>query len=368
MKAGVKSLLLFGCLAISPLAQAEGDGFQAHKARPERPSTRPGAQLPPAECDNSLLAKTAKELRPGSYVELPTKGFSYELDFDGTANTVFGYSYEAFWDPATCRVLFIGGGHLALTKFLTYSASDNLWTQAPAPHFLCPIRKGKDVAWSCVGHAYGLQAMDAERGVFYYVFADGNVYGIKTDPSLSNPWKRVGIVPQGVTYNYASIEYFREMDRIVLVDPEKLSLLDPSMGEWTFIEGPFAKGSYRYHGVYNPLHRIMLFEGRGDLELNKLDAHGKVTRVADLPRPFDPQPEDGSFKILTYDPRSGDYLAYAMNGELFSYDVAGDRWSKVNRHLPAGAYVAAVIHSYAVVMLIDPWEDKHIWLYKHHGR
>ncbi|MGH6635112.1 MAG: hypothetical protein ACRED0_02905, partial [Gammaproteobacteria bacterium] len=70
----------------------------------------------------------AKELRPGSYVELPTKGFTYELDFDGSANTVFGYSYEAFWDPATCRVLFIGGGHLALTKFLTYSASDNLWT------------------------------------------------------------------------------------------------------------------------------------------------------------------------------------------------------------------------------------------------
>ncbi|MGH8615565.1 MAG: hypothetical protein ACREYF_26995 [Gammaproteobacteria bacterium] len=362
------SLVLSGCLAISP-AYPENYGQQTNEVTQERANTRPGIQRPSTSCDGSLLARMARELTPGSYVELPTRGFTDELDFDGHANTVFGYTYEAFWDPGTCRVLFIGGGHLSLTKFLTYSASDNLWTQAPDPSFLCPIKKNDgSVAWGCVNHAYGLQAMDAERGVFYYMFADGNVYGIKTDASLSNPWKRVGTVPEGVNYTYASIEYFREADRIVVIDPDKLSLLDPSSGKWSFIEGPFDRGSYRYHGVYNPLYGIMLFEGRDDLEMDKLDAQGKVTRVADSPREFNPQPDDASFKILTYDPTSGNYLAYAMNGELFVYDVTFDRWSQVDMRLPPGVYLAAVIPSYAVIMLIDPWEDKHIWLYKHSGR
>lgn len=90
--------------------------------------------------------------------------------------------------------------------------------------------------------------------------------------------------------------------------------------------------------------------------------------MADAPRQFHPQPDDNAtFKILTYDTVSGDYLAYAMSGELYSYDVALDRWSQVGTRLPAGVCVAAVISSYAVIMLIDQ-EDRHIWLYKHSGR
>lgn len=311
----------------------------------------------------------AKELAAGSYVELPTRGFTHELDFDGYANTVFGYSYEAFWDPGTCRMLFIGGGHLSLTKFLTYSASDNRWTQAPDPYFLCPIRDKEGTAWGCVNHAYGFQAIDAERGVFYYMFADGKVYAIKTDPSLSKQWKRVGTIPQGVSYQYSSMEYVRELDRLVLVGSDRLSLLDPSSGEWSFIEGPFPMGGYHYYGVYNPVHGVMLFgSGNDSVALNKLDARGKVTRIADAPRQFHPQPDDSAtFKILTYDPVGGDYLAYAMSGALYSYDVALDRWSQVDTRLPAGVRVAAVISSYAVIMLIDR-ENRHIWLYKHGGR
>lgn len=364
----ISSLLLSACLASGPPARPEDQG-QANGLTQERANTRPGIQRSSTDCDRSLLARTAKELAPGSYVELPTKGFTHELDFDGYANTVFGYSYEAFWDPGTCRVLFIGGGHLSLTKFLTYSASDNLWTQAPDPSFLCPIKKNDgSVAGGCVNHAYGFQAMDPGRGVFYYMFADGNVYGIKTDPSLRKQWKRVGTIPQGVAYQYSSMEYFRELDRLVLVGSDRLSLLDPSSGTWSFIEGPFPMGGYHYYGVYNPVHGVMLFgSGNDSAVLNKLDVRGKVTRIADAPRQFHPQPDDSAtFKILTYDPVSGDYLAYAMSGELYSYDVALDRWSQVGTRLPAGVRVAAVISLYAVIMLIDR-EDRHIWLYKHGG-
>lgn len=364
----VSSLLLSACLASRPPAQPE-DQEQANGLTQDRANTRPGIQRPSADCDDSLLARMAKELAPGSYVELPTKGFTHELDFDGYANTVFGYSYEAFWDLGTCRVLFIGGGHLSLTKFLTYSAPDNLWTKAPDPYFLCPIGNDEDLAWGCVGHAYGFQAMDADRGVFYYVFADGNVYGIETDPGLSKPWKRVGMIPDGVTYSFSSMEYSPKLKRLVLVGSDKLSLLDPLSGKWSFIEGPFPMGEYHHYGVYNPVHTVMFFgSGNGSSVLNKLNAQGRVTRVVDAPHQFHPQPDDdATFKILTYDPISGDYLAYAMNGDLFAYDVSLDRWSKVDTRLPAGAFVAAVVYSYGVIMLIDPWEDKHIWLYKHSG-
>lgn len=127
-------------------------------------------------------------------------------------------------------------------------------------------------------------------------------------------------------------------------------------------------GGYHYYGVYNPGHGVMLFgSGNDSVALNKLDARGKVTRVADAPRQFHPQPDDATFKILTYDPVSGDYLAYAMSGELYSYDVALDRWSQVDTCLPVHASVAAVISSYAVIMLIDQAE-RHIWLYRHSGR
>lgn len=339
----VSSLLLSGCLAFSPPARPEDQG-RAKGLTQERANTHPGNQRTSTDCGGSLLARTAKKLTPGSYVELPIKGFTDELDFDGYANTVFGYTYEAFWDPTTCRVLFIGGGHGSLTKFLTYSASDNLWTQAPDPYFLCPIRDGEDVAWGRIGHAYGFQGMDADRGVFYYVFADGNVYGIDTDPSLSNQWKRVGIIPQGVTYSFSSMEYFPELKRLVLVSSDKLSLLDPVSGECSFIEGPFPMGEYHHYAVYNPVHTVMLFgSGNGSSVLHKLNAQARVTRIVDAPRQFHPQSDDdATFKILTYDPVSGDYLAYASSGELYSHDVALDRWSQVDTRLPASAFVAAV--------------------------
>jgi hypothetical protein len=41
-------------------------------ATPE-PANTAGTQKPSAGCYDSLLAKLAKELSPGSYVELPTK-------------------------------------------------------------------------------------------------------------------------------------------------------------------------------------------------------------------------------------------------------------------------------------------------------
>lgn len=47
--------------------------------------------------------------------------------------------------------------------------------------------------------------MIADRGVFYYLFADGNVYAIKINPSLDNPRTRVGTVPKGVVLSRGTV-------------------------------------------------------------------------------------------------------------------------------------------------------------------
>ncbi|MGH8627233.1 MAG: hypothetical protein ACREYC_18860, partial [Gammaproteobacteria bacterium] len=48
------------------------------------------------------------------------------------------------------------------------------------------------------GHARGPRC-------FYYLFADGHVFGIKINPSLSNPWTRVGTVRKGVAPNRGTV-------------------------------------------------------------------------------------------------------------------------------------------------------------------
>lgn len=326
---------------------------------------RPDVMLPPAGCGASRLQEVASALASGSSVELETAGLTTELHFDGYANTVFGYGFEAFWDANTCQVLFIGGGHLSLTKFIVYNAAENEWFQAPDPEYLCAIRgPGDEVRWNCVNHAYGNDAYDPESGTFYY-FYDGAVRSIEVTTSIGSAWNRVADWPDGQT-SYTSMEYFVEMDRLVIVDSAQLHVVDPSSGERTSIDGPFPMGAYHFYGVYNPIHGVMLFgSGNGSEAFNVLSPDGSVRRVSDAPRSFHPEPDgDTTFKILTFDPVSGDYLAYSRNGDLFRYDVAGDAWSDTGTTLPAGADVASAITSYGVVLFVDVNENR-VWLYKH---
>jgi hypothetical protein len=124
-------------------------------------------------------------------------------------------------------------------------------------------------------------------------------------------------------------------------------------------------GAYHFYGVYNPVHGVMLFgSGNGSEAFNVLSPDGSVRRVSDAPRSFHPEADDTTFKILTFDPVSGDYLAYAQNGDLFRYDVAGDSWSDSGTTLPVGADVASAITSYGVVLFVDV-HDNRVWLYKH---
>ncbi len=101
------------------------------------------------------LGKLAASLKPGEMKELKTKGYTgsvlkswYSWDHDEKGTRIYGaqkmfnvaisWSHDAKWDPVTRQVLFIGIGHYASLKFLSYSADTNTWTLMSVPTWCDP--------------------------------------------------------------------------------------------------------------------------------------------------------------------------------------------------------------------------------------
>jgi hypothetical protein len=103
-----------------------------------------------AEVKDTALGRFAAGLKPGELKRFKTKGYTrdvlkswYKWDHDEKGNRIYGaqkmfnvassWSHDAKWDPVSRQVLFIGIGHYASLKFLTYSDATNTWTLMPVP-------------------------------------------------------------------------------------------------------------------------------------------------------------------------------------------------------------------------------------------
>lgn len=113
------------------------------------------AMLTSATEPKTELGRLAASLKPGEMKELVTKGFTHDLskswyswDHEG-GKRVYGaqamfeivtgnWSNDAKWDPVTQQVLYLGIGHYAAMKFVTYSAISNEWTLMPVPPWADP--------------------------------------------------------------------------------------------------------------------------------------------------------------------------------------------------------------------------------------
>jgi len=101
------------------------------------------------------LGKLAARLKPGQIKRLTVKGYTrdvlkswYEWDHDEKGARIYGaqkmfnvassWSHDAKWDPVTRQVFFIGIGHYAALKFLSYSDDTNTWTLEPVPTWCDP--------------------------------------------------------------------------------------------------------------------------------------------------------------------------------------------------------------------------------------
>src|SRR5450755_3581861 len=78
------------------------------------------------------LAKVAAGMKPGTWAELTTANYTPELLRVQNGN-ILGYTDTAVWAPKTQQVLFVGQGHYAAVKFITYSAATNSWKLMPTP-------------------------------------------------------------------------------------------------------------------------------------------------------------------------------------------------------------------------------------------
>jgi hypothetical protein len=320
-----------------------------------------------SDCGASELADVAQAM-PAGFTELVGTGLDDDLLDAGGGHHILQYSDKGVWDPNTCQALFIGGGHLAAVKYIAYSASQNVWYQAPNPSWWCDTFLVSN-PYECSTHAYGHNALDPATGQLYFrKFNNQDVYTHQVEATLTGVWGNAPALPDGGSCIATALEFFPERNQLVYVDcsAQGLYTWTPGAGSWETINGPFAMGPYHTYGVYNPVHHVMLFGlGNGSTGLHKLEVGGTVTQVAAPPREFHPSPEDtGTFRIFTVDPVSGDYLAYAPNGDLYAYDVAADSWADTGVTGPPGLQIAIPITSYGVVMFVSQ-APAAAFLYKH---
>src|SRR5688572_15447670 len=89
------------------------------------------AALPSEPEAGTELGKLAARMKPGSWAELETKGYTRELQGN---RDILVYSDKAVWDPRSKQVLFIGQDHLRPPpRFIVYNSMANTWKAMPTP-------------------------------------------------------------------------------------------------------------------------------------------------------------------------------------------------------------------------------------------
>jgi len=340
----------------------------------------------PSAAPQTELGKLAVALQPGEMKELQTKGYTRELlqswyDWEGEDGRKYGghrmysvalsWSHDACWDPKTRQVLFIGIGHYASMKFITYSADANEWKVMPVPTWADPRlpdgaacgAAGKDGnrSWP-VGHTYDRLAISPEHRLFAVNWHGLYLYNID-----SGAWTKAEGSNAGGKDAYQVAEYFPEM---------KAFIYEANWGRalkaWDVEKKAERRlGSYPFgiHGVmeYNPVHKVMVFglgDGQGDAgatAVYRMDAQGRVDRLK--PAPIHVNCREQS--KLVCDPASGEFLVQEFRasgrGKVNAFHPIRDEWKEIpGLEFPAGLGVA--VEPRGVLMFCVGDE---VFLYKH---
>lgn len=322
-----------------------------------------------SDCGAGALKDLAASMSPGTFVELPGTGYDAGLLDAGLGHQILQYSGKGVWDPNTCQALFLGGGHLSLEKYIAYSASSEQWFQAPNPPWWCDPQSVSN-PYQCASHGYHHDALDPATGTFYWrSFNSETVHRHQVDATIDGDWDTIPDLPSDAASCIATaLEYFPERDELVYVDctSQSLRIWKPGAGSWSQVPGPFAMGAYHNYGVYNPVHRVILFGvGNGAKKLWAYDENGSVKAVADPPREFHPAPDDAStLRVLIADPASGKFLATATNGDMYELDYVANSWNALSQTAPTGLETAIPVSSYGVVLFLSANPAK-AYVYKH---
>lgn len=320
------------------------------------------------------LGKAAAAMKPGEWREFQTKGYSQQLvwahyqgemaKFNTGADSIFNYCNSMAWDPKTRKVFFVGLGHYAALKFITYSADTNEWTLMPVPPWADP-QKLEGGRWP-LGHAYCKNDVDPARRWFLFGYATNKIY--RYDIEKSEWIDPIPVGPGMPTFKDANsgIRVFPELGGIVRFWHGRIDLYEPDKKAWRLLGDHPGVGM---HGLaaYSAKAKVLVFGG-GDVKdppLYRLDATGQTTRLK--PLPFPEMHVQGT--IFTADPVTGQFLAGEFRGTgprtMYALDAIRDEWKQLPAALPDGKWlVATAVPDYGVTMVCTASPAK-VWLYKH---
>lgn len=267
----------------------------------------------------SHLAAIAAGMKPGSWAELKTVGYTAEL-LKAQNHHILQYAGAAAWDPASRQVLFVGQGHYSALKFIGYSERTNAWTLRATPAWWTGDPKtGKGP----IGHAYYNNTIDAARG-FLYLHQSGTRFVHRFDIARDE-WITLPEIKDAAVGHGTALAHFPERGGLLRVLGGTVHFFDESKKAWGRLSDKTPMGPYHNVAVYSPAQKLVLFGGgNGSKDLYRMDTKGVVTKL-------NPAPVEIGINtaVVTTDPVSGDFLILHKDDKFFSFDAIRDTWREL---------------------------------------
>jgi hypothetical protein len=271
----------------------------------------------------SALSDAARDLAPGAWVELQTKGYGPDLLNTGPAYNVLNYLDSGVWDPVAKEVRTVGGGHTECPGMIVYDESSNTWRNETPPFWIGGCPDGKHTI-----HGYSHNAVDPATGDHYYrgfYSTEIKRYVIGLDNSRS--WADSTPLP-GSADNLSiagALVYFPEMRGLTFWGGGDIYRLQG--GAWSQIKSGLAMGPFHNVAVYSEKHGVIYggggnsdeWEKGGGRDLHVLYPDGRTDELNGVP--VDVRTREG---LMTVDPVTGDLLLVGMDEVFRAYSPGCD--------------------------------------------
>lgn len=308
-----------------------------------------------AHAADTELAKLAARMKPGTWEELKTEGYTPEL-LQVQTHHILEYTDTAVWDPKSQQVLFVGQGHYCAVKFIVYSAATNSWKLMPTPSWWKGDAKtGKGP----IGHAYNNNAIDQARGILYHHQSAMRLvhrYDIAKDE-----WTTLPEIKRAAIGHGTALVYYPEKKGLLRVLAGVVHFYDEEKNEWSVLKEKVPMGPYHNLAKYNSVDKsVMLGAGNGSKLLQRMNADGEIRPLKEAPILL-----RISSTIVSVEPVTGDVLVVNMDKkkQFFAWNLKKDEWKQLE-DAPIAEGVAAPIATHGVTMYFSQRPAK-VYLYKH---
>jgi hypothetical protein len=312
----------------------------------------------------TALSKLAASMKPGTWAELKTEGYTAEL-LKVQTHHILEYTSAATWEPKSQQVLFVGQGHYSALKFISYASATNTWKLRPTPSWWKGDAKtGKGP----IGHAYFNNTIDAASGVLYH-HQSATRFVHRYDVA-KDEWTTLPEIKEAATGHGTAIAYFPQRKGLVRVLGGQVHFYDEKTKQWSRLnKDRIAMGPYHNFARYSPAHKVVLFGGGNkSKDVYKMDAEGKITALKPAPV------EVGiNTSVVTVDPVSGNLLVLHKDGKMFACDPTADTWKEITiKGMPFAMkgssfdVVATPVSNHGVVLFFTAHaKGLKVCLYKH---